>query len=152
MAVLYAIKAYQLAHLPMPREKAPPKGNSLSGILRSYSTIFMPWTMESSKKHIWRWVEFGAYHVGALVAILNTFTSPFAPGMMTYAVRLAFAVLIAPAVVAGITKLVRRISRPEIRLVSTPDDFFSLASVEIYFLSAVVALLVVAYRGEKIVD
>ena len=28
MAILYAIKAYQLAHLPMPWEKGPPKGSS----------------------------------------------------------------------------------------------------------------------------
>jgi nitrate reductase gamma subunit len=142
MFVLYAIKTYQLTHLPMPWERGPKKGNSLSGILLAYSSIFMPWSMESSRKHLWRWFEFGAYHVGAFVAILNTFTMPFAPGMMTKPVRLAFAILIILAIVMGITKLARRISRPEIRLISTPDDYFALVGVEVFFFSAVMALLV----------
>jgi nitrate reductase gamma subunit len=142
LVLLYVIKSYQLAHLPTPWEKAPQRGKAFPGIMRSYSTIFMPWSMESSKNHLWRWVEFGAYHVGALVAILNTFTSPLIPGIMTQPVRLAFAIIIAPAFIMGITKLWRRVSRPEMRLISTPDDYFSLISVELYFISAILALLV----------
>lgn len=141
MFVLYTVKAYQLARLPMPWERGPKKGNSLSGILRSYTTIFMPWSMESSRKHLFRWFEFGAYHVGAFIAILNTFTTPFALGMMTQQVRLAFAILIVPAIVMGITKFARRVSRPEMRLISTPDDYFALVSVEVFFVSALLALL-----------
>jgi hypothetical protein len=141
LAVMYAIKSFQLSRLPMPRERAPRKGNPVAGVLRSYAGLFMPWSMESSRKHPWRWLEFAVYHVGALVAILNTFTTPFAPGMMTAPVRIAFAILIVPAVAAGITKLARRLARPEMRLISTPDDYFALGSVEVYFVSAIVALL-----------
>ncbi|MFC2043718.1 hypothetical protein ACFLT8_00705 [Chloroflexota bacterium] len=141
MFVLYLIKIYQLISLQMSWERGPKKGDSLSGILLSYSVIFMPWSMESSRKHLWRWFEFGAYHVGAFIAILNTFTTPFTPEMMTPPVRLAFSILIIPAIVAGITKLTRRISQPEIRLISTPDDYFALVSVEVFFFSAIMALL-----------
>lgn len=141
LVVLYAIKIFQLSRLPLPRENAPRKGSAVAGTLRSYSGMFIPWSMESSQKHFWRWVEFGAYHVGAGIAILNTFTTPFAPGMMTEPVRWVFAVLIAPAFFLGLVKLARRIVRPEIRIISTPDDYFSLASVEVFFLSAIMALL-----------
>src|SRR5271157_6313166 len=92
--VLYVIKVFQLSRLPMLQEKEPRKGSPIRGALRSYTNIFIPWSMESSKKHLWRWVEFGAYHVGALIAILNTFTTPFAPGMVTQPVRWVFAILI----------------------------------------------------------
>ena len=141
LAILYALKIFQLSRLPMSREKAPPKGSAGAGVLRSYSNMFIPWSMESSKKHFWRWVEFGAYHIGAGVAILNTFTSPFVPGMMTEPVRWIFAILIAPAFLLGIVKFVRRISQPEMRLISTPDDYFSVASVELFFFSAIMALI-----------
>ncbi len=141
LAILYALKIFQLSRLPMLREKAPPKGNAGAGVLRSYSNMFIPWSMESSKKHFWRWVEFGAYHVGAGVAILNTFTSPFIPGMMTEPVRWIFAILIAPAFLLGIAKFVRRISQPEMRIISTPDDYFSVASVELFSFSAIMALI-----------
>lgn len=142
LCVLYAIKIFQLSRLPMLRENAPRKGSTVVGVLRSYSSMFIPWLMESSRKHIYRWMEFGAYHVGAGVAILNTFTSPFAPGMMTEPVRWIFAILIVPALLLGLVKLARRITRPEMRLISTPDDYFSLASVEVFFFTAIMALLV----------
>jgi len=141
LGILYALKIFQLSRLPMFREKAPPKGSAGAGVLRSYSNMLIPWSMESSKKHFWRWVEFGAYHVGAGVAILNTFTSPFAPGMMTEPVRWIFTILIAPAFLLGIVKFMRRIIQPEMRLISTPDDYFSVASVELFFFSAIMALI-----------
>jgi nitrate reductase gamma subunit len=141
MAAMYSLKIFQLSRLPMPREQAPGKGSAAAGALHTYEAMFLPWSMESTRRHFWRWVEFGVYHVGAFIAILNTFTTPFAPAMMTQSVRIAFALLIMPAVIAGITKLARRIGKPEMRLISTPDDYFSLVSVEIYFVSAIVALL-----------
>ncbi len=141
MAVLYTIKVYQLARLPMPWERGQSKGSPARGILHSYGTIFMPWSMESSRRHMGRWLEFGIYHVGALVAIVNTFTFPFTPELMTGPVRWVFAILIAPAILIGLVKLVRRIVRPELRLISTPDDYFSLVSLEFFFFAAVMALL-----------
>jgi len=141
MGVLYSIKIYQLSSLPMPWEREPRKGNPTQGILHSYGSIFMPWSMESSRKHLMRWLEFGAYHVGALVAIVNTFTFPFFPEIMTQPVRWSFSLLIALAIPLGIVRLIRRITRPEMRLISTPDDYFSLISLEFFFLSAVMALM-----------
>lgn len=141
MAVLYTIKVYQLARLPMAWERGQSKGSPARGILHSYGTIFMPWSMESSRRHMGRWLEFGIYHVGALVAIVNTFTFPFTPELMTGPVRWVFAILIAPAILVGLVKLVRRIVRPELRLISTPDDYFSLVSLEFFFFAAVMALL-----------
>ena len=141
MAVVYIIKIWQLSRLKMPWEQAQHKGSSTTGVIHSYGSIFMPWSMESSRKHMWRWIEFGAYHVGALVAIVNTFTFPFAPGFMTETVRIIFAILIAPSVLVGFFKLYHRISKRELRIISTPDDYFSLASMQFFLFFAVMALL-----------
>lgn len=141
LVALYAIKIFQYLRLPSVREKAPSRGSSSRGVLHAYAAMFMPWSMESSRKHPWRWLEFALYHIGAGVAILNTFTMPFAPGMMTPAVRAAFAILIAPAFVAGFFKLARRFTRPEMRAINTPDDYFSLAAVQVFFVSAIVVLV-----------
>ena len=141
MAVLYTIKIIQLMRMPMPWERAPQAGSGTRGIMHSYGTIFVPQWMESSRRHIWRWLEFSVYHVGALVAIVNTFTFSFTPGLMTPVVRWIFAILIAPAIVVGLIKLARRIFQPELRIVSTPDDYFSLVSLEFFFFAAVMALV-----------
>ncbi len=142
MAVVYIIKILQLSRLKMPWEQAPKKGSSRQGVIQSYGAIFMPWSMESTQKSKWRWLEFGTYHVGALVAIVNTFTFPFAPGFMTWPVRILFAILIAPSVLVGFVKLYQRITKKELRIVSTPDDYFSLVSMQFFLFFAVMALLI----------
>ena len=141
LVALYAIKIFQYLRLPSVREKAPSRGSASGGVLHAYGAMFMPWSMESSRKHPWRWLEFALYHIGAGAAILNTFTMPFVPGMMTQTVRVVFAVLIVPAFIAGLFKLARRVTRPEMRAINTPDDYFSLAAVEVFFASAIVVLV-----------
>ena len=141
LVLLYSIKAFQLSRLPMPSEKAPRKGATAPGVFRVYANMFLPWSMESSKRHPWRWLEFAAYHVGAFFAILNTFTTPFAPALMTPGVRLAFAILIAPALLLGLVKLARRATSPILRQVNNFDDYFSLITLELFFFSAIMALL-----------
>jgi len=140
MIILYTIKAIQLSRLPMPWEKETKKGNS-SGVLRSYASIFMPWATESSRNHMWRWLGFALYHVGCLVAIINTFTFTFTPELMTPIVKIVFSILIAPAILIGFSKFIRRIVRPEIRYISTPDDYFSLLSLQLFFFTGIMALL-----------
>jgi len=124
----------------MPWEKGGQAGNPKMGVLQSYGSIFMPWSMESSRKHGWRWLFFGLYHIGALVAIVNTFTMPFAPQFMTSKVSMLFAILIAPSVLVGLIKLIQRITKPELRHISTFDDYFSLITLEFFLFFGVMAL------------
>jgi nitrate reductase gamma subunit len=142
MVVVYAYKIYKLSRLPMPWEKAPANGSAARGAASSYASILSPWSRESSRTHKERWLEFGLFHIGALTAIVNTFTSPFAPQLMTDTVKVVFAVLIIPAMVVAFIRLGRRVLRRELRIVSTPDDYFSLASLQVFFFCAVMALLV----------
>lgn len=141
MAVLYTIKVVHLSRLPMPTEQAPGRGSKTAGALRSYAGIFMPWTRESSRKHPWRWLAFGVYHVGALVAIVITFTLPFAPQIMTRPVRIVCAVAVTPALLVGFAKIYRRLTDPNLRHISSLDDHFSLIALQSFFLSAVMVLL-----------
>lgn len=141
MAALYAIKIRQLSRLPMPAEVGPPKGSARSGALRSYATLVSPWSMESTRRNPGRWAEFWLYHLGVAAALTATFTLPFAPGFMTDGVRTGFAALILPALAVGVVKLARRLTRPELRLVSTLDDYFALVTMEVFFGTGVLALL-----------
>ncbi len=140
LVLAYVFKIYQILRLPRPREVALRKGSQELGVIYSYASLFLPWSMESTRLHLWRWIEFAIYHLGAGAAILATFTIPFAPSIMTREISLATAVLVAAAFVMGVLKLWRRIMSPGLRVVSTPDDYFSLAGVEVFFLFTVMAL------------
>jgi hypothetical protein len=133
MAVLYGIKVYQMWRLPMPWERAPRKGSPANGVFASFATILFPWLMESSRKHFWRWAEFAVYHLGAAAAILTTFVMPFASGLLVRPARYVLAGLCISAALLGLAKISRRVGRKELRLISTPDDYFSLVALEIFF-------------------
>jgi len=140
-ALLYAIKAWTLARLPMSWEAAPAKGSPAAGVAYSYAATVVPWMMDSSTQHWTRWLEFGVYHVGAGAAILSTFTLPFTPQLMIQPIRVLFAIAVALALVAGAVKLWRRFTDPTLRVVSTPDDYFALAAVEVFFFLTVMTLI-----------
>jgi hypothetical protein len=141
LVLAYLFKIYQILRLPRPREVALRKGSQELGVIYSYASPFLPWSMESTRRHLWRWLEFAIYHLGAGAAILATFTIPFAPSIMTRDISLVMAALVAGAFVMGVLKLLRRVMSPDLRLVSTPDDYFSLAGVEVFFLFTVMALV-----------
>ncbi len=141
LGLAYVYKIVQLLRLPWPREVAPERGSEETGVKVSFGRLFQPGAMSSTSEHPWRWLEFGVYHLGALAAITATFTIPFAPFIMIRPVSLLFALLVAGAFVAGIFKLYRRIARPELRVVSTPDDYFALAGVEVFFFFTFMALV-----------
>ena len=140
-ALMYAFKVYQLMKLPWPREVAPRRGQEELGVVYSFAWLLFPWSMSSTTQHWWRWLEFAIYHVGAGAAILATFTIPFAPAIMTPTVSRIFAAATAGALIVGAIKLWRRTTMPELRVVSTPDDYFSLAAVELFFFFTTMALL-----------
>jgi hypothetical protein len=150
MAALYGVKVYQMWRLPMAWERAPRKGSPGRGVLSSYASILFPWLMESSRKHLWRWVEFAVYHLGAAAAILVTFALPLASGLLVRPLRYVLASLALAAALLGIAKLARRFTRPELRIVSTPDDYLSLAALEVFFL-ATAAVLLADGTGTRIV-
>jgi nitrate reductase gamma subunit len=140
--ILYAIKAWTMARLPMRWENAPAKGSPAAGVLYSYAATVAPWMMSSATQHWTRWLGFGLYHIGAGLAILSTFTLPFTPKLMEpAAVRFVFAVLVGLAFIVGAIRLWRRFKDPTLKVISTPDDYFSLAAVEVFFFLTVMTLV-----------
>lgn len=140
-ALMYAIKAWTMARLPLKWENAPAKGSPGAGVAYSYAATVVPWMMSSATQHWTRWLEFGLYHIGAGLAILSTFTLPFAPAIMIQPVRIAFAVFVALALIVGVLRLRRRLTNPDLRVISTPDDYFALAAVEVFFFLTVMTLV-----------
>jgi hypothetical protein len=140
-AALYALKVRKLMKLPLPPETAPAKGSAARGVAASFAAVFYPWSMESTTKHIGRWVDFALYHLAAAAAIGATFTIPFTPRLMTYPVRMVFAFFIVIGIAVGFIRLARRMTDPYLRHVSTPDDYFSLAALQVFFASSAGCLI-----------
>lgn len=140
MGLVYLAKVFWFLRKPTVRDKAPLKGDPTKGAIVSFANIFTPWAMESTRIHWYFYLEFALFHLAVALTILSTFLIPF--GLMEPGDSLSRVVMVAMGVgfLVGVRRLARRIIRKEVRLISSPDDYFSLALLDIFFLSGIWAL------------
>jgi hypothetical protein len=133
MATMYAIKIYQLLKKPFPPEKAEFKGDRVAGSLHSLTNVLRPWDMESTSKNLYFYAEFLVFHIAVVLTIGATFIIPLAPQIMTPTVTMVFMVFMGLAFLIGIRRIYRRFTVPEIKIISSPDDFFAIFLMTIFF-------------------
>jgi nitrate reductase gamma subunit len=142
MAVVYTLRIRWLVGFKPGGDRQPPTGlsNATKGALHSLANIAMPWAMESYRRNPLLYAQFVVFHLAVAVAILQSFLIPYAPGVMANAavVRL-FQVMLGAAVAIGIYRIVRRLADPYMRALSSPDDYFSLTLLTVWFIFAVLA-------------
>jgi nitrate reductase gamma subunit len=119
----------------------PGRTTPKKGILHSWANVATPWAMESSRTQPFFYVQFVAFHLGVTAAILLLFVIPLAPGWLENpAVVLAFRIPIGAAFLVALGRIVRRFGDKYIRAISTPDDYFSLILLTVWFLFAFLAV------------
>jgi len=140
MAVVYALKVRWLLRFRAPVERTPARGNEARGVRYAMATIAMPWELPSTRVHWLRWVEFAVFHVGIAAAIGLTFVMPYWPHLAgARPVVLAFQLVFGAATLAALSRLWRRVARPELRLITSPDDVFSLALLAAWLVAGILA-------------
>lgn len=149
MALVYCIRIVWILRFRLVRDLARPRGSGLAGAAVAMTTMFRPWSMETTRRGLVQWVEFTIFHVGIAVMIGMSFVISLAPHWLTPPVIAAVLVSQALAFVAGLLRLVKRIREPKMRAISSPDDYFSLAAVNVLFIGCVLATFKVplAYEG-----
>jgi nitrate reductase gamma subunit len=155
MAIVYIIRLIWLFRFKGGRDRQPPTGSDKTtptkGILYSWANIASPWAMESTRNNKFLYVQFAVFHIGVTAAIGLSFVIPYAPDLLNsiVAVRIIQA-LTGAAFLVGILRFIRRVSDPYMRAISTPDDYFSLLLLTIWFLFTTLAVPNNAERGEGI--
>ena len=153
MAAVYMLRIFWLLKFKSRNELQAPTGrrgtSSRRGILFSLMLIFMPWVMESSRKNIFRYLEFVMLHLGIAAVIVFSFIFSYAlPLVENLVFRYCFIVLAWGAFVAGMIRVIRRLSSRTNRAVSTPDDYFSICTLIIWLFFAGLAALYPSGSGE----
>jgi nitrate reductase gamma subunit len=111
------------------------------GILYSWANIAMPWAMESTRKKFLLYIQFVIFHVGVTTAIVLSFIIPYGPGLLARNILvLVLQIVIGAALIVGVMRFVRRVGNPYMRAISSPDDYFSLALLTVWFFFAVLAV------------
>jgi nitrate reductase gamma subunit len=143
MAVVYLLRIRWLLRFKAARDRQAPaerRTSSLRGIIYSWANIAMPWTMESTRRMFFFYLQFVVFHLAVAANIAMSFVIPYASGLMKslIVVRL-LQILFAAACAIGCYRLYRRLSNPAIRAISTPDDLFSLALLTLWSLVSIFA-------------
>ncbi|HEY3357017.1 MAG TPA: hypothetical protein VGQ83_27450 [Polyangia bacterium] len=138
MAVVYTTRLVWLFRFKAGRDRQPRTGRSTtpvkSAALYSMANVVMPWAMESTRKHPLFYLQFVIFHLGVVAAIALSFIIPYGPGLLQSATMVhVFQALIGAACAVGVIRLVRRCASKVMRAISTPDDYFSLLLLTVWF-------------------
>ena len=141
MSTVYCLRLIWLFRFRSAPERTYPAGSAAIGVAWSMLNVAMPWAMESTRRKPLFYVQFVIFHIGVVLAITATFIIPYWPALFehTQIVRL-FQVALGAAFVVGVMRLYRRLRTPALRLISTADDYLSLALMILFFLAGVVAM------------
>lgn len=144
MAVVYTVRIIWYFRFKAGGERQAPTGSPTTtpakGILYSWANIAMPWAMESTRKRFLLYIQFVIFHVGVAAAIALSFVIPYGSGLLESTLLVClFQVVIGAAFVVGMIRIIRRVGSPYMRAISSPDDYFSLALLTVWFLFAALA-------------
>ena len=141
LVIVYLFRLRWLFKFRSRKERTFPVGKAGRGIAYSLINVAMPWAMESTRKNPGFYIQFVIFHIGVTAAIGASFIIPYWPSLFEIkAVVRLFQAAIAGGLIAGLLRLYRRIARPRIRLISTPDDYVSLILIILFFATAVFAV------------
>ncbi len=139
--------------LPFKVDVAPAKGSVSKGVLYAYTLGMAPWEKESTRHHLFGYLRGVVFHVGIFAAIVVFLISPWLnvlwPASMQgssgnalgLALRTLLIVVTLLGGLAGLGGLAARFAEENLRVLSTKDDYFSVALVSLFVLSASLALL-----------
>lgn len=157
MALVYVFRIRWLLKFKAGKERQPATGlagtTPRKGILYSWANIVMPWAMESTRTKFFIYIQFVIFHLGVTLAIALSFIIPYAPRLLT-GIPLLVPILqtvIGAACIVGIIRLLRRAGNKHMRAISSPDDYFSLILLTVWFFFAALAVPNTIENGEGVI-
>jgi len=142
MAIVYTTRLIWLFRFKAGKERQASTGTpglttKRAGILYSWFNIGMPWAMESSRTQLFQYVQFAIFHLGVIAAIGLSFIIPYGPGLLNSPVFvLILQIIIGAACLIGVYRIIRRASNIYLKYMSSPDDYFSLILLTVWFFFA----------------
>jgi nitrate reductase gamma subunit len=145
MAVVYTLRLLWLFHYKPGGDRQAPTGlpdtSPRRGIIYSWFNVAKPWAMESTRTKLFFYLQFVVFHLGVVSAIGLSFVIPYAPGWLNWQpLVVVLRISIGLACLVGCYRIIRRMSDRYIRAISTPDDYFSLILLTVWFAFAFLAV------------
>ena len=143
MGLVYIIRLFWLFSFNPGRDRQKIGNHGTSSLgprIYSMLNVAMPWSMESTRKGFGFYLSFLLFHAGVVAGISLAFVSSlYRPFVEHPIVAYVFMGVLGAAFLVAVGRLIRRMARPVMRLISTPDDYFSLLMLTGWFLMGALA-------------
>ena len=107
----------------------------------SLANVAMPGKMESTRDNFSFWLNFVIFHICAFSGIFFAIiSSAYRPFVEVKVIALYFLMIFAVGFLVGIYRVIRRIRSPVLRLVSSPDDYFAMGTLTVWFFLGIFAV------------
>jgi len=116
-------------------ELAPRKGSPVRGVLWAFTLGMAPWAKESARIHWVAYIRGIVLHLSIFVGAVFLLVTPWLTLIPEW-IHLSLAALFAAGAILGLAGFYMRISEKTLRILSTPDDYFSLALTTLFLASA----------------
>jgi len=133
MGIVYTARLLWLFQFKAGGDRSAPANqeytNRRKGAIYSMANVAMPWSMESTRQGFVFYLSFVFFHLGVAAGILLAFTSTFEVTRKLLVMPVFSTILLSLLIVGflvSVYRVFRRLFRPLMRLISTPDDYFSL--------------------------
>jgi len=145
MALVYTARVMWFLRFPAGKERQAVTGTgtttSKKPFIYSWANVAMPWAMESFRTKLFLYAQFVVFHLGVVAAIGLSFVIPYLPSLLnSKPLVLTLQVIIGAACLVGLLRIIRRVSNPYMRALSSPDDHFSLVLLTVWFFFAVLSV------------
>ena len=77
MAIMYIIKIRGILKLKPIADRTPARGDPGAGMRYAFTTIAMPWEMQSYRQRPAKYLEFAVFHLATAAAIGASFIMPY---------------------------------------------------------------------------
>lgn len=134
MGAAYIRRIVWLLQFKKIEEMSLPAGTGNGAVLQSLLAVTKPWTIEGVRKNPAFYLQFVIFHLGAAAAIGLTFLIPYRPELLKDALFVqSLRMVLGAAFIVGLFRLYRRIADRALRLISTPDDYFALIMMTLFY-------------------
>ena len=133
-------KIRQVLTLKKPVDISPEKGSAIKGIIYAFTMGMLPWSKESTRRHILEYVRGIVFHLGIFTGLAFLFPSIWID-ILSATVQIPLAVILGAGSIAGVAGITKRFLKPYPRALSNLDDFISPILVTLFLLTALIFVL-----------
>lgn len=135
-----ALRLIKLHDRPLKRDLSRARGSSSRAVLFAFTLGMAPWEKESTRIHWVAYIRGIIFHIGIFTALAVLFASPWLEALPGWVLWIAAAITGIGAL-AAFGGIWLRLAEANLRVLSLPDDFFSVFLTGLFISSACIVLI-----------